>query len=320
MFYAGILVFKVVVRRLALSVPLLLVVTLLTFVLNSLAPGDLASSILGSDATHEQYLALRAELGLDRPLPMQYLQWLGRALQGDLGASFFTHEGVSTLLNARTGVTLSVMAGVLVLCLGAGLTLGVASALAGGWVGRTIDALSLVGLVFPSFWLALILISVFAVTLGWFPATGYTLFRESPMDWFLGLVLPVVSVSMYSITSVAKQTRDSMRDVMGRDFIRALRACGLPERSVVWKHALRNAALPVVTVLGLVMIAAISGTVFVERVFVLPGLGSLAVSAATNKDILVLQGVTLYFTLLTIAINLLVDLSYGWLNPKVRVS
>ena len=219
-----------------------------------------------------------------------------------------------------SSVSVTIMAGVLVVCLSLGLLLGVASALRGGWVGRAIDAFSLIGLIFPSFWLALVLISIFAVTLRWLPATGYTMFSESPGEWARSLVLPIFSVAMYSITSIAKQTRDAMNDVMGRDFIRALRASGLPERSVVWRHALRNAALPVVTVLGLVMIGAISGTVFVERVFVLPGLGSLAVSAAQNKDILLLQGVTLYFTLMTIAINLLVDLSYGWLNPKVRLS
>ena len=311
--------FKVILHRLLLSVPLVVVVTLLTFVLNSLAPGDMAATILGADGTREQYEALRMELGLDRPLIVQYLGWLGNALQGDLGVSHFTKESVISLLNPRLGVSVSIMAGVLVVCLSLGLLLGVASALKGGWVGRAIDAFSLVGLIFPSFWLALVLISIFAVTLRWLPATGYVFFRDSAVDWALSLVLPIFSVAMYSITSIAKQTRDAMNDVMGRDFIRALRACGLSERSVIWKHALRNAALPVVTVLGLVMIGAISGTVFVERVFVLPGLGSLAVSAALNKDILLLQGVTLYFTLMTVAINLLVDLSYGWLNPKVRV-
>lgn len=311
---------QVILRRLLMSIPLVFVVTFLTFFLNSLAPGDLASTILGADGSREQYDALRAELGLDRPLVVQYLAWLWQALQGNLGVSFFTQESVVGLLSARMGVSVSIMLGVLLVCLSCGLLLGVASALKGGWVGRAIDAFSLLGLIFPSFWLALVLISVFAVTLRWFPATGYTMFSDSPKDWALSLVLPIVSVSMYSITSIAKQTRDAMNDLMGRDFIRALRACGLPERSVIWKHALRNAALPVVTVVGLVMVAAISGTVFVERVFVLPGLGSLAVSAALNKDILLLQGVTLYFTLMTVVINLMVDLSYGWLNPKVRVS
>lgn len=135
----------------------------------------------------------------------------------------------------------------------------------------------------------------------------------------MGLVLPVISVALHSITTIAKQTRDLMGEVMRRDFIRALRASGLPERRIIFRHALRNASLPVVTVIGLVTVSAISGTVFVEHVFVLPGMGSLAVEAALNSDVALLQGATLYFTLLTITVNLLVDLSYGWLNPKVRL-
>ena len=309
----------IALRRLLASLPLIVAVTLLAFILNQLAPGDLAATIVGADGSREQYEALRKQLGLDQPLLLQYGAWLAQAAQGDLGVSFFSGERVSDLLNERLAVSLCILAGLLLVCVSAGLLLGVASALRGGWVGRAIDTLSLAGLVFPSFWLALVLISLFAVWLQWLPATGYTRFSDSPWEWLLGLVLPVLSVSMYSITSVAKQTRDAMADVMGRDFIRALRASGVPERSVVWKHGLRNAALPVVTVLGLVLIAGIGGTVFVERIFVLPGLGSLAVSAAQSKDVVLLQGVTLYFTLITIVINLLVDLSYGWLNPRVRV-
>lgn len=311
---------QLVWRRLALSVPLLFVVTFLTFLLNSLAPGDLARTMMQGEGTEAQYLALRVELGLDRPLVVQYGHWLGKALQGDLGVSFFTKESVVSLLNGRIGVTLSIMLGVLIVVVCVGLSLGVMSALKGGWVGRTIDTLSLVGLVFPSFWVALVFISIFAVWLRWLPATGYIPFWQDPRMWLASLVLPVFSVALSSITSVAKQTRDAMSDVMGRDFIRSLRASGIPERAVIWKHALRNAALPVVTVLGLVMVGAVSGTVFVERVFVLPGLGSLAVNAALQNDIVLLQGATLYFTLMTIAINLLVDLSYGWLNPKVRLA
>jgi peptide/nickel transport system permease protein len=312
-------VLAIALRRLLASLPLIVAVTLLAFILNQLAPGDLAATIVGADGSREQYEALRKQLGLDQPLLLQYGAWLAQAAQGDLGVSFFSGERVSDLLNERLAVSLCILAGLLLVCVSAGLLLGVASALRGGWVGRAIDTLSLAGLVFPSFWLALVLISLFAVWLQWLPATGYTRFSDSPWEWLLGLVLPVLSVSMYSITSVAKQTRDAMADVMGRDFIRALRASGVPERSVVWKHGLRNAALPVVTVLGLVLIAGIGGTVFVERIFVLPGLGSLAVSAAQSKDVVLLQGVTLYFTLITIVINLLVDLSYGWLNPRVRV-
>lgn len=311
---------RMILRRLAMSVPLLFVVTFLTFFLNTLAPGDLARTMMQGEGTEEQYQVLRQELGLDQPVIVQYGRWLDRALRGDLGVSFFTKERVTDLLNGRVGVTLSLMLGVLMVCVAAGLSLGVFSALRGGWVGRTIDTLSLAGLIFPSFWVALVFIAVFAVWLKWLPATGFTPFFDNPWHWFLGLVLPVLSVAMQPITAVAKQTRDAMQDVMGRDFIRSLRASGISEHAIVWRHALRNAALPVVTVLGLVMVTAISGTVFVERVFVLPGLGSLAVSAAQSNDVALLQGATLYFTLLTIAINLVVDLSYGWLNPKVWVS
>lgn len=308
-----------VLRRLALSVPLLLAVTLLTFLLNSLAPGDLARTMMQGQGTEEQYQELRRDLGLDRPLLVQYGNWLAKAATGDLGRSYFTKEDVVSLLNDRIGVTVSLMAGVFVICLVAGLALGVTSALRGGWVGRAIDTLSLVGLTLPSFWVALVLIAVFAVWLRWLPATGYTPLAQDPMRWLVGLILPVLAVSLVSITTIAKQTRDAMNETMGRDFVRALRASGLSERSIVWKHALRNASLPVVTVLGIVMVNAITGTVFVERVFVLPGLGSLAVSAALTNDVALMQGATLYFTLLTVVINLIVDLSYGWLNPKVRV-
>ncbi len=310
---------RLIAHRIVSSIPLVVIVTFLTFFLNSLAPGDLARSLMQGGGTEAQYQQLRVQLGLDQPWWLQYWRWLEHAAVGDLGVSFFTGERVATLLNGRVGVTLTLMVGVLIVCVVAGVTLGVASALRGGFVGRAIDVLSMLGLIFPSFWVALVFIAIFAVGLDWFPATGYTPFRDSPRLWLMGMVLPVMSVALHSITNVAKQTRNSMIDVLGRDFIRALRASGLSETTIVLKHALRNAALPVVTVLGTIMVAAIGGAVFVERVFVLPGLGSLAAQAADQSDIALLQGATLYFTLLTVAINLLVDLSYGWLNPKVRV-
>jgi peptide/nickel transport system permease protein len=307
-------------NRLLLSIPLLLVVTLVSFVLNSLSPNDLARTIVGADGTQEQYLELRRELGLDRPILVQYGAWAAKAFQGDLGTSYLTKQRVTSLTIPRLGVTLSIVTGVMIVCVSIGILLGVMSALRGGWIGRAIDVLSLTGLVFPSFFVALVFIIVFAVWLRWLPATGYVMFSESPLQWLASLILPILSVSLLPIANIAKQTRDAMNDVLRRDFIRSLRACGVPERTVIWKHALRNAALPVVTVLGVVMIGAVSGSVFVERVFVLPGLGSLAVSAAQTNDIVLLQGATLYFGLLAVAINLVVDLSYGWLNPRVRVS
>ena len=173
----------------------------------NLTPARLARTLLQGEGTEAQYLALRTELGLDQPVLLQYGRWPGRALQGDLGVSFLTKEPVVDLLN-----------------------------------GRFIDTLSLGGLIFPSFWVALVFIAVFAVWLKWLPATGYTPFRQAPVAWLLGLVLPVMSVAMRPITTVAKQTRDSMKDVLGRDFIRSLRAAGLPERSVIWRHAVLHAA------------------------------------------------------------------------------
>lgn len=310
---------KLIAYRLLLSIPLLFAVTFLTFFLNSFAPTDLARTLLGADGTQEQYLALRAELGLDRPLVVQYGAWAWQVLQGDLGISYFTKESVLELLNGRVGVTLSIMLGVLLVIVSFGVTLGVFSAIKGGWLGRLLDAVSLMGLVFPSFFVALIYIVVFAVWLRWLPATGYTPITVDAKAWALGMVLPIAAVSTYFVSVVAKQTREAMNDVMGRDFIRALRACGVSEFAVIFKHGLRNASLPVVTSLGLVMVNAMASAVFVERAFVLPGLGSLAVSAADQADVTLMLGCTLYFALLSVAINLLVDLSYGWLNPRVRV-
>jgi peptide/nickel transport system permease protein len=210
------------------------------------------------------------------------------------------------------------MLGVLIVMVLVGVSLGVLSAIKGGWLGRFLDTASHLGLIFPSFFVALVYIVVFAVWLRWFPATGYTPMNQSLTAWAMGLVLPIMAVSTYFTSVIAKQTREAMIDVMRRDFIRALRASGLSEWKVVVHHGLRNASLPVVTSLGGMMITAMSSAVFVERAFVLPGLGSLAVGAADQADVQLMLGCTLYFALLAVAINLLVDLSYSWLNPKVR--
>jgi peptide/nickel transport system permease protein len=309
---------KLFAYRLLLSIPLLFVVTFLTFFLNNLGPNDLARALLGGQGTNEQYVELRTKLGLDQPLIVQYGQWAWKVLHGDLGVSFFTNERVSDLLNGRIGVTLSIMVGVLVVIVLVGVSLGVLSAIKGGWLGRLLDGISLLGLIFPSFFVALVYIVVFAVWLRWFPATGYTPLNQGFKPWAMGLVLPILAVSTYFSSVVAKQTREAMSDVMRRDFIRALRASGIPEWRVVLVHGLRNASLPVVTNLGLIMVTAMASAVFVERAFVLPGLGSLAVGASDQADVALMLGCTLYFAMLSVAINLVVDLSYGWLNPKVR--
>ncbi len=309
---------KLIVHRLLLSIPLLFAVTFITFFLNSFAPTDLARTLLGADGTPEQYEAMREKLGLNQSLLVQYGVWLGKVLHADLGVSYFTNERVSDLLNGRIGVTVSIMIGVLIVMVLVGVSLGVLSAIKGGWLGRLLDTASLMGLVFPSFFVALVYIVVFAVWLRWFPATGYTPISQGIAPWAMGLVLPILAVSTYFTSVIAKQTREAMYDVMRRDFIRALRASGVSEWKVVVQHGLRNASLPVVTSLGSMMVTAMSSAVFVERAFVLPGLGSLAVSAADQADVQLMLGCTLYFALLSVAINLLVDISYSWLNPKVR--
>jgi peptide/nickel transport system permease protein len=313
-------VIRLIAHRLLLSVPLLFVVTVLSFALEQIVPGDAAQDIAGPRATPAELEQIRIQLGLTRPFWSQYGHWLGNALHGNLGTSLFTGQPVTADLDSRLPVTLSLMAGVLIVCTVVGLALGTVSAWHEGALGKAIDALSMAGLGLPAYWLSLVLIAIFAVGLRILPATGYTYFTSSPRLWALDLVLPVIALSLGAVTAMAKQTRDSMRTVLGQPFIRGLRAAGVPERSVIWKHALRNASIPLVTVLGLVAVATLSASVFVEAAFVLPGLGSLAVSAAQEHDLPVVEGIALYFTAATIIINLLVDITYGWLNPRIRVT
>jgi peptide/nickel transport system permease protein len=307
-----------IVRRLITAIPLIVAVTAVTFVLESLVPGDTARAIIGASGSPAAYERLRAQLGLNRPLWYQYGHFLNQLVHGNLGTSVFTGEPVSTLLNQRLPVTLSLVILATLFSAVVGVLLGVISALRGGVIGRAVEVLSLIGLALPSFWIALILVAVFAVTLRAFPATGYVPPTQSVSTWLWALCLPVVALGLAGVAGVAKQTRDSMKDTLARDYIRTLCANGISRRSVIWKHALRNAAIPVVTVVGLVFVGALSAAVFIEAVFVLPGLGSLAVTATNQHDIPVIEGVALYFTVLVVIVNLALDVVYGLLNPKVR--
>jgi peptide/nickel transport system permease protein len=302
-----------------LAAPLLLIVSVLTFVLTKIGPGDPAATILGTSATPESIAALNHKLGLDVSLPVQYWNWLRSAVTGDLGTSVVTSQSVGEAIGQRLPATLSlVFLGTLVSAV-VGVGLGMVSAVRGGILGRVTDVLSIVGFVIPNFWLGLVLVYLFAVTLGWLPATGYTSFSESTGGWLRSLVLPVVAVSVMGITGIAKMSRDAIREVMSRDFVTALRADGFSETRIIFVHALRNAAIPIVTVTGVLFIGMFGGAVLIESVFVLPGIGGLAVTSARTGDITTLQGVAVVFCLIVIAANLVVDLLYGWLNPKVRV-
>ncbi|MFI9100653.1 ABC transporter permease [Streptomyces fildesensis] len=313
-------IFRLVIRRLLSSTPLLFMVSALTFVLVSLVPGDPARTIVGQHATEEQYRTVRGQLGLDEPLPVQYWHWLVRVFHGDLGSSLFSGEPVTSVLNNRLPVSMSLIVAGTVVSGILGVALGLLSARRGGFLVKIVDGLSLIGLAVPAFWLALVLIAVLAVQLRWFPVTGYVPFADDPAQWARSLVLPVMSLSVGAVAIIAKQTRDSVLDTSTRDFIRVMQANGFSPRSILYRHVLRNAALPVVTVLGVVLVSLLSAAVFVETVFAMPGLGSLTQQATIQHDIPLIQGAVLYITVLVVLVNLLVDLAYGRLDPRVRAA
>jgi peptide/nickel transport system permease protein len=312
---------RLIWRRLALSLPLVFIVSMLTFVLENIAPGDAARTILGLNYSPKNYQVWRQRLGLNQPLYVQYWHWLYGVFHGSLGVSLLDGQSVTTALNQRLPVTLSLVLGTTVVSAIIGMGLGLISALRKrGVIARFVDVLSLLGLALPNFWIALVLIAFLAVAHPIFPATGYVAYSQSFGGWLRSLVLPVAAMSLGVLAVIAKQTRDSMLDVLDRDFIWAMRARGVKERTIIFRHALRSGAIPIVTIFGLIFVGLLSGTVLVETVFGLPGLGGLAVTATSEHDLPMVQGVAVYFTLLVIVVNLLVDIAYAWLNPKVRIA
>ncbi|PPK63636.1 ABC transporter permease [Actinokineospora auranticolor] len=307
---------RLVGGRVLWSLPLLLALSALTFVLAWLTPGDAARTILGTNTDPVAYAEVRARLGLDRPLVEQYWHWLTGVVRGDLGGSVFTGEPVSAIVGDRLPVTLSLLGLSALVIAAVGTGIGLVGALRGGLAGRLLDGVAVVGMSVPAPWLGLVLIVVFAVDLALFPVTGYVAFADAPADWALSLVLPVVCLSVGGIAVVAKQVRGALADVLGRGYIRALRANGMPTRSVVFRHATRNAALPVVNVFGVVLIGLLGGSIVVEQLFALPGLGQLTVTATAQHDLPVLEGVVLCFTILVVVVNLVTDVISGKLTPR----
>jgi len=314
---------KQIARWLASSAVLLFVITAATFVLASLAPGDAAKAILSSSSgsyTQQQYQQMRHALGIDQPLVLQYWHWLDAVAHGSLGTDLFSGQAVTQELNSRLAPSLSIIIGTVIVSGLVGVGLGVLSAVRSGALGRLVDVVSLAGLAVPSFWLALVLVELLAVKVQVFPATGYVPLGADPGAWLRSIALPVLTLSAGGVAFVAKQTRDSMSDVLSREFMVMLRARGLSRRSILFRHALRNAAIPVVTVLGLLLVTLLGGTVLVENIFAIPGLGQEAVTAAGSHDLPVIEGVAFYFTVLVVIANLLVDVSYRLLNPRLGAS
>ncbi len=304
--------------RLLGSLVLLIVVPTITFFLQGSGSANIARTVLGLNATKAQVAAYNHQLGLDQPLWQRYFAWLGGALHGDLGQSFTTQQPVQEILAPRLGVSLSLIVGALLVFTVVGMLLGVMSATGNRVVGRVVDTVSTVGIAVPNFWLAVILIAVFAVNLNLLPATGYVDPAQDPAMWLASLVLPVIALAFAGITAVAKQTRDQMLVSIASPYARSLRANGASEFSLTYKHALRNAAGPVVTVLGVIFVGALSGSVIVENIFVLPGLGSQALQSTLQHDVPVIQGISVYFIVIVVIVNVLIDIANTILNPKVR--
>jgi len=309
-----------VARRIATGVALVLIVTAITFAMVFASGSNIAANILGENATADQIAAKQSELGLDRALPIQYFDWLTSALGGDLGSSYFTGEQVWGALATRVPVTVSLVVFAMLLIVIVSVAAGVLAARRGGKVDSAVQMVSVVGFALPSYWIALVLVLLIAIPMPRvFPPTGYVPLSESVWGWLGTATLPALALAIGGIGAVSQQIRGSMLDVLRLDYIRTLRSRGISPRSIFYRHALRNAAGPALTVLSLQLIGMLGGVIIIERVFALPGIGVLASSAALRGDIPVVMGTVAFTVLVVVFVNLLVDILQGVLNPKVRI-
>ena len=307
-----------VIRRLLLLVPVALLVSFITFMLIHLVPGDPARVLLGEDSTPEALKALRQQLGLNRPLYEQYALWLTQAVRGNLGESIQLHQPVLQAILQRLPVTLELGVAALLFSLVLAVPLGMTAATRrGSRLDWLLNVSSLLGTTIPPFVLGLLLILVFGVILRMFPPGGYVPFTEDPLENLRDLILPMIALGSGSVAVNFRQVRASMLDVLGQDYIRTARAKGLREPRINYRHALPNALLPLLTLVGLQAGAILAGAVVIETIFLWPGVGQLAVTSILSKDYPVVQGVVLLSALSYILINLFVDLSYTFVDPRI---
>lgn len=306
-------------KRLLATLPVILVVAIAVFMIVRLTPGDPAAIIGGNSATNEDLDRIRAQLGLTQPLWTQFATWAGNVLQGDLGFSFFLNKPVVALIGQRIEPTLSLAIGTLVLAVAIALPLGTLAAWRmGGWLDKAVMAFSVAGFSVPVFVIGYVLIYLLAMKLQWFPVQGYRRIGEGVGPWARQLVLPCLTLAVTYVALLARVTRAAVSEALTEDYIRTARAKGIGERTVLSHHALRNAAVPVVTVIGVSAALLLGGVVVTETVYAIPGLGQLTVDAVLNRDFPVLQGVVLFFALIYVGVNLLVDVSYLFLDPRIR--
>ncbi len=312
---------RLILQRLLALVPLLFIVSVLTFSFTSLLPSDPVDLIIGDNGTQEQYELVRERLGMNQPVVVRYFQWLGKAVQGDLGTSFFNSVSVMGAVMQRLPVTLSLTAMSALIAILIGVAAGVAAALRPqSWVDRFATLGATFGQAVPNFWFGLILVAIFAVNLRWFPATGFTPITQSPWEWLRSVILPSIALGTASSAAIARQVRSAMVGVLQQDYIRAARAQGLSARRIIFKHALTNAMVPVVAVLSFQITVLLGGALIVEQVFAINGLGTLAIGAVRQQDIPMLQGLVLVMVGLVVVVQLATDVVYGLLNPKARPS
>jgi peptide/nickel transport system permease protein len=305
--------------RLLAAIPLLLVVPLLVFVLIDLSPGDPAVVLAGDEPTPERIAAIHAQLGLDQPVVVRYLRWVVNAIQGDLGTSFVSDQQVTDLIFRRMATTMSLVLVAMVVAVVLGAALAIASAnRVGGVLDRLVNWLASVAIAIPGFWFGLVLASLFAVTYQFFPAFGYEPLSAGFWPWLSHLILPGLALGLLPAAEVTLQLRSALGQVLRSDYILNAEAKGLSRPSIVLKHALKNAAIPVVTVLGFRVSEVLAGSVTIEMIYNMPGLGRLAIESVQSRDIPVLLGFILFSTAVVVLVNLAVDVSYGYFNPKVR--
>jgi peptide/nickel transport system permease protein len=306
-------------RRLLSTIPVLLIVAVLVFGMLRLTPGDPAAMLAGDAASTEQIAQIRTGLGLDRSIPEQFGIWFGRMLTGDLGESFYYKTRVTTLIGQRIEPTLSLATVTITIAVLVAVPLGVLAAWRfGGWLDRALMAFSVLGFSVPVFVLAYLLIWLVSLKLGWLPVQGYQRLGDGVGLWLKHLILPAITLSVIYIALIARVTRAAVLETLGEDYIRTARAKGLPERTVLLRHALANAAVPIATVIGIGIALLIGGVVVTESVYAIPGLGRLTVDAVLARDFPTIQGVILLFSFVYVLVNLVVDLSYVVLDPRIR--
>lgn len=310
---------RYLIKRLLATIPVMGVVALFVFSLLYISPGDPAAVIAGDIATEADIARIRAQLGLDQPYLVRFGGWAWSLLHGDLGVSIFTGLPVATLIGQRVEPTLALTLCTLIVAVGLAVPLGVlAAARAGGWLDRSVMAISVLGFSVPVFVIAYGLILLFAVQLEWLPVQGYRSLKDGFGPFVQHMILPSMALGLVYMALIARITRATMLDVLAQDYVRTATAKGLARSAVLTRHALKNAAVPIITIIGIGVAALIGGVVVTETVFAIPGLGRLTVDAILRRDYPIIQGVTLLFSVVYVLVNLLVDLSYSLFDPRIR--